>query len=209
MSSSSPSLTTTRHPLAISSRRVWSSFFAARGSARRRGRSIITCRIFPKETPRGKKTTQKETFGFDGGSRARARKSAEMTRKTGKRTKTNVVSSEAKKRRANNGRNVARRNGEERRWTSKYQERITTKKRDTKRKEKNSIFTTRTQTREKSETITNKKSERTKDNQYNRQRDRSKSFDLSARVTQFYPSSQSFQPFGEDPGKNAEDSERW
>ena len=28
-------------------------------------------------------------------------------------------------------------------------------------------------------------------------------------MTQFYPSSQSFQPFGEDPGKNAEDSERW
>ena len=28
-------------------------------------------------------------------------------------------------------------------------------------------------------------------------------------MTQFYLSSQSFQPFGEDPGKNAEDSERW
>ena len=222
--SSSPSLfgamttttttTTTRHPgVAFSSRRALSTTSFFESAPRRRGRSVvITCRIFPK------KKEKEPPFGFGGGgSRARARKksSAETTtRKTGKRTKTNVVSSEAKKRRENNGRrnNVARRNEGERRWTSKYQERITTKKkRDTKRKEKNSIFTTRAQqqTREKSETITNKKSERTKDNQYNRHRDRSKNFDLSARVTQFYPSSQSFQPFGEDPGKNAEDSERW
>ena len=208
--------TTTRHPggvVAFSSRRAWSTTSFFESAPRRRGRSVvITCRVFPKTL----KKEKEPPFGFGGGgSRARARKksSAETTtRKTGKRTKTNVVSSEAKKRRENNGRrnNVARRNEGERRWTSKYQERITTKKkRDTKRK--NSIFTTRAQqqTREKSETITNKKSERTKDNRYNRHRDRSKSFDLSARVTQFYPSSQSFQPFGEDPGKNAEDSERW
>lgn len=206
--------TTTRHPgVAFSSRRALSTTSFFESAPRRRGRSVvITCRVFPKTL----KKEKEPPFGFGGGgSRARARKksSAETTtRKTGKRTKTNVVSSEAKKRRENNGRrnNVARRNEGERRWTSKYQERITTKKkRDTKRK--NSIFTTRAQqqTREKSETITNKKSERTKDNRYNRHRDRSKSFDLSARVTQFYPSSQSFQPFGEDPGKNAEDSERW
>ena len=48
-----------------------------------------------------------------------------------------------------------------------------------------------------------------KDRLYNRHRDRAERFDLSTKLTQFYPSYQSFQPFGEDPEKNAQDSEKW
>ena len=44
---------------------------------------------------------------------------------------------------------------------------------------------------------------------YNRHRDRSERFDLSSKLTEFYPSYQSFQPFGEDPEKNAQESEKW
>jgi len=46
-------------------------------------------------------------------------------------------------------------------------------------------------------------------NRYNRHRDRSERFDLSSKLTEFYPSYQSFQPFGEDPEKNAQESEKW
>ena len=44
---------------------------------------------------------------------------------------------------------------------------------------------------------------------YNRHRDRSERFDLSSKLTEFYPSYQSFQPFGEDPEKDAQESEKW